>query len=70
MYIRIDPSKSVGSDYYVLDADDSLTALKLRQSVDCTEGDHENHPDARFKGHQTITCNEDGTDLYTLLYQY
>jgi len=69
MYFRIDPAKSAGTDYFVIDQNTSLQQLKNSDQVDCFIGSHFNLPNAVFQDHQTITCISTGSPLYTLIYK-
>lgn len=68
MFIRVDPSRSAGSDLFIMDSDASLDALKNRDSLPCAAGGHQRFPSTTLQTSQDITCDETGDDLFTIIY--
>ena len=67
MYYRVDPAKSAGSWYWVLDSDPGQSALEGRP-VDCTVGAHQTLKNAKLIKNQTVACtNFGGGSLFSII---
>lgn len=68
MFVRVDPSRSAGTDYFILDSDDSIDNLQARDSLDCSAGGHQKLKSAKLTTTQDITCGNTGMPLFTIIY--
>ena len=68
-FYRVDPAKSSGSDYYVLDEDANLETLKGRDELSCLNGNHKILKLIKLSQSQNITCEETSSKIYTIIYE-
>jgi hypothetical protein len=68
MFVRVDPSRSAGNDFFILDSDASADNLQARDSLVCSAGGHQKLKSAKLITTQDITCSDTGMPLFTIIY--
>jgi hypothetical protein len=68
-YYRVDPAKSSGSDYYILDEATDLASLKGRDELSCLNGNHRKLRLIKLTESQHITCDETNSKIFTIIYE-
>jgi hypothetical protein len=68
-YYRVDPAKSSGDDYYVLDENTNQDDLMKQDALSCLNGNHRILRLIKLSQTQDITCNETNAKIYTIIYE-
>lgn len=69
MYLRIDPSKSAGTDLFVLEKNVDFNELKKNTQIECLQGQHFTLPTAILIESQPVTCIETASTIFTIIYK-
>jgi hypothetical protein len=69
MYLRVDPSRSAGTDLFVMEKNADFDKLKSHTQIECLQGQHFNLPSAILIESQAITCIETASNIFTMIYK-